>query len=61
MTITPDETPRVANGAEGTVYQTLLNQLQPNEQVILAQRVTGHLKDDDVDFVVAIACRQVMA
>src|SRR5690242_13824946 len=61
MTITSDETPRVANGAEGTVYETRLDQLHRNEQVILAQRMTGHLKDDDVDFVVAIACRQFVA
>jgi len=50
MTITPDETPRLANGAERKVYQTLLEQLQP--------------KDHEVDFVVAIegggsACLEV--
>jgi RecA/RadA recombinase len=64
MTITPDETPRLANGAERKVYQTLLEQLQPNDRVIPGQRVTDHLKDHEVDFVVAIegagiACLEV--
>jgi hypothetical protein len=54
MTITPDETPRLANEAERTVYQALLAQLQPNDRVIPGQRVTDHLKDHEVDFVVAI-------
>ena len=54
MTITPDETPRLANAAERNVYQTLLEQLQPNDRVIPGQRVTDHLKDHEVDFVVAI-------
>ena len=54
VTITPDETPRLANGAERKVYQTLLDQLQPNDRVIPGQRVTDHLKDHEVDFVVAI-------
>lgn len=54
MTITPSETPRLANGAERKVYQALLDQLQPNDRVIPGQRVTDHLKDHEVDFVVAI-------
>ena len=54
MTITPDETPRLANAAERKVYQALLEQLQPNDRVIPGQRVTDHLKDHEVDFVVAI-------
>ena len=54
VTITPDETPRLANAAERTVYQALLEQLQPNDRVIPGQRVTDHLKDHEVDFVVAI-------
>jgi hypothetical protein len=54
MTITHDETPRLANAAERKVYQTLLDQLQPNDRVIPGQRVTDHLKDHEVDFVVAI-------
>jgi RecA/RadA recombinase len=54
VTITPDETPRLANAAERKVYQSLLEQLQPNDRVIPGQRVTDHLKDHEVDFVVAI-------
>ena len=54
MTITPIETPRLANRAERRVYQALLEQLQPNDRVIPGQRVTDHLKDHEVDFVVAI-------
>jgi hypothetical protein len=54
MTITPTETPRLANPAERTVYQALVEQLQPNDRVIPGQRVTDHLKDHEVDFVVAI-------
>ena len=54
MTITPTETPRLANRAERKVYQALVEQLQPNDLVIPGQRVTDHLKDHEVDFVVAI-------
>ena len=54
MTITPEETPRLANAAERNVYQALREQLQPNSLVIPGQRVTDHLKDHEVDFVVAI-------
>src|SRR6202008_1230151 len=36
------------------VYQAMLEQLQPNSLVIPGQRVTDHLKDHEVDFVVAI-------
>ena len=64
MTIAPGETPRLANGAERKVYQALRDQLQPNDRVITGQRVTDHLKDHEVDFVVAIegagiACLEV--
>ena len=54
MTITPDETPRIGDPAECTVYQALLAELQPNDRVFPGQRVTDHLKDHEVDFVVAI-------
>ena len=54
MTITPTDTPRLANRAERRVYQSLLEQLQPNDLVVAGQRVTDHLKDHEVDFVVAI-------
>lgn len=54
MTITPTDAPRLANRAERRVYQALVEQLQPNDLVIAGQRVTDHLKDHEVDFVVAI-------
>jgi len=54
VTITAEETPRLANAAERNVYQALLAQLQPNDRVVPGQRVTDHLKDHEVDFVVAI-------
>ncbi|OBF98673.1 nuclease [Mycobacterium sp. 852002-51152_SCH6134967] len=54
MTITPTDTPRLANRAERRVYQALVEQLQPNDLVVAGQRVTDHLKDHEVDFVVAI-------
>lgn len=54
MTITPTDTPRLANRAERRVYQALIEQLQPNDLVVVGQRVTDHLKDHEVDFVVAI-------
>lgn len=47
-------TPRLLNGAERCVYHTLTDQLQPNDLVIPNQRVTDHLKDHEVDFVVGI-------
>jgi hypothetical protein len=64
MTITPTDTPRLANRAERRVYQALVEQLQPNDLVVAGQRVTDHLKDHEVDFVVAIegagiACLEV--
>ncbi|BBZ18627.1 hypothetical protein [Mycolicibacterium gadium] len=49
MTITRNETPRLASAAERRVYQVLLDQLQPNDRVIPGQRVTDHLKDYEVD------------
>jgi hypothetical protein len=54
VSTTPTETPRLANRAERRVYQALIEQLQPNDLVIPGQRVTDHLKDHEVDFVVAI-------
>lgn len=57
-------TPRLANGAERCVYHALTDQLQPGDLVVPGQRVTDHLKDHEVDFVVAlegagIACLEV--
>lgn len=48
-------TPRLANGAERRVWEALIDQLDPDDRVIVGQRVTDHLKDHEVDFVVAIA------
>lgn len=54
MTIAPNETPRLANPAERRTWQALVDQLQPNDLIVPGQRVTDHLKDHEVDFVVAI-------
>lgn len=54
MTITVSETPRLANGAERKVWQALIDQLEPGDLVIPGKRVTDHLKDHEVDFLVAI-------
>jgi Nuclease-related domain/UvrD-like helicase C-terminal domain len=54
VTTTREETPRLANEAERKVYQALREQLQPDSLVVPGQRVTDHLKDHEVDFVVAI-------
>ncbi|CAM2952128.1 nuclease [Mycobacterium intermedium] len=52
--IPSSETPRLGNEAERKVYRTLQEQLQPDDLIIPGQRVTDHLKDHEVDFVVAI-------
>jgi Nuclease-related domain/UvrD-like helicase C-terminal domain/AAA domain len=54
MTFKAEDTPRLANDAERKVYQCLRDQLPPNDLVIPGQRVTDHLKDHEVDFVVAL-------
>ncbi|MGE2736049.1 NERD domain-containing protein [Mycolicibacterium vaccae] len=54
MTITVDETPRLANGAERRVWQALIDQVEPGDLVIPGKRVTDHLKDHEIDFFVAI-------
>ena len=54
MTESTDDIPRLAGGAERIVYQRLREQLQTNDRVIPGQRVTDHLKDYEIDFVVAI-------
>uniref|UniRef100_A0A5Q5BFH6 Nuclease n=2 Tax=unclassified Mycobacterium TaxID=2642494 RepID=A0A5Q5BFH6_MYCSS len=53
VTITPDEHPRLKS-SERSTYQALIDQLEPNDLVVPGQRVTDHLKDHEVDFVVAI-------
>lgn len=54
VTIAPSDTPRLANRAERRVYEALIEQRQPHDLVVAGQRVTDHLKDHEVDFVVAI-------
>ncbi len=54
MTITAGETPRLTNAAERRTWQALVDQLEPNDVVRPGQRVTDHLKDHEVDFVVGI-------
>jgi len=53
VSIAPDEHPRL-NASERSTYQALIDQLEPNDLVVPGQRVTDHLKDHEVDFVVAI-------
>ncbi len=54
MPITPEGTPRLANDAERVVWEALTEQLGAGDLLIPGQRVTDHLKDHEVDFVVAI-------
>jgi hypothetical protein len=54
MSITVTETPRLANAAERKVWLALVEQRGPDGLVVPGQRVTDHLKDHEVDFVVAI-------
>ncbi len=54
MTITITETPRLANPAERRTWQALADHVGPNDLVVSGQRVTDHLKDHEVDFVVGI-------
>src|SRR4051812_7351751 len=54
MTITRADSAGPTNGAERAVWQALLEQLLPNDLVIVGQRVTDHLKDHEIDFTVAI-------
>ncbi|OHU97397.1 nuclease-related domain-containing DEAD/DEAH box helicase [Mycobacterium talmoniae] len=54
MPITIPANPRFANGAERQVHQALVDQLQDKDVIFVGQRVTDHLKDHEIDFVVAI-------
>jgi Holliday junction resolvase-like predicted endonuclease len=53
LTITVTETPRL-HSSERSTWQALIDQLEPNDLVVPGQRVTDHLKDHELDFVVAI-------
>lgn len=46
--------PRLANAAERRVYQLLVEQLGDDGIVIAGKRITDHLKDHEIDFLVAI-------
>ncbi|MDQ2627188.1 MAG: NERD domain-containing protein, partial [Actinomycetota bacterium] len=54
MPISLPEHPRFASPSERHVYQALIEQLQDGDVVVAGQRVTDHLKDHEIDFVVAI-------
>lgn len=55
MPVTAPEHPRLANATERKVLDVLLAQLGDADVVVAGQRVTDHLKDHEIDFVVAIA------
>ena len=54
MAITLPDDPSLANGTERRVWTALITQLGDADLVIAGQRVTDHLKDHEIDFVVAI-------
>lgn len=54
MPITVPDEPRLANDSERQVWEALCAQLGPGDLLIAGKRVTDHLKDHEVDFVVAI-------
>lgn len=54
MPITLPAQPRLANSTERLVWQALVDQLGEGDLIIAGQRVTDHLKDHEIDFVVAI-------
>ena len=55
MPVTAPEHPRLANATERKVLDVLLAQLGDADVVVAGQRVTDHLKDHEIDFVVAVA------
>lgn len=54
MAILLPEQPRLANAAERRVCDALIEQLGQDDLVIAGKRVTDHLKDHEIDFLVAI-------
>lgn len=54
MPVSLPANPRFASASERYVYQALIDQLQDGDVVVCGQRVTDHLKDHEIDFVVAI-------
>jgi hypothetical protein len=53
VTITVTETPRLSS-SERSTWQVPVERTEPNDLVAHGQRVPEHLKDHEVDFVVAI-------
>ena len=54
MPVTIPENPRLANDSERRVWEILCSQLADGDLLIAGKRVTDHLKDHEIDFVVAI-------
>lgn len=54
MPITLPDNPRIVVGSERQVYRELVEQLGDTDVIVAGQRVTNHLKDHEIDFVVAI-------
>ncbi|MBU3749381.1 MAG: nuclease, partial [Mycobacterium sp.] len=54
MAILLPEQPRLANAAERRVWRALADQLADGDLLAAGQRVTDHLKDHEIDFLVAI-------
>lgn len=54
MAITLPDNPRFANASERQVWQALDDQLADDDVIVSGQRITDHLKDHEIDFVVAI-------
>ncbi|MCX6479682.1 MAG: nuclease-related domain-containing protein, partial [Mycobacterium sp.] len=54
MPIAVPEDPRLATATERQVFKALMEQLGEHDVIIAGQRVTDHLKDHEIDFVVAL-------
>ncbi len=54
MAILLPEHPRLANAAERRVCDALVDQLADGDLIVAGKRVTDHLKDHEIDFLVAI-------
>ena len=54
MPVMIPENPRLANDSERRVWEILCSQLGDGDLLIAGKRVTDHLKDHEIDFVVAI-------
>lgn len=54
MTILLPESPRLANDTERKVWRALIDQLGERDLLVAGKRVTDHLKDHEIDFLVAV-------